>query len=287
MTVIEKLAETYPQLYLDPDRVEKEAYRKVVLEGETPASKNLSHFIQHTLDLEETVETPAGKVQVVSLRNRRDYETFVRCMMAAKSGPTEPVPASQGASTLVAFNWPRIHEHKKHFLETQQAAGVSDPDWPAEFQRFISVKENYQDLLVVLSWGPYSNVTAEMAGQEEESWLGTSYSIRKYHELTHVICRRCYPDRIEAVWDELVADAVGIYAAFGKYDAELEKLFLGIRDGRYTGGRLENYTDAPDRLAVQVGQMLDRFSAVIGDGKPEPFELIPLLQNCQSEFRKE
>ena len=164
---------------------------------------------------------------------------------------------------------------------------MAEPDWSTEFQSFISVKENYQDLLVVLSWGPYSNVTAEMAGQTEESWPETSYSIRKYHELTHVICRRLYPDRIEAVWDELVADAVGIYAAFGRYDAELEKLFLGIRKGRYTGGRLENYTDDPKRLAIQVGQMLDRFKEIIGDENKEPFYLIPVLQEYQNEFRRD
>ena len=34
-TAIETLAETYPQLYRNPDREEKDAYRKVVLQGET------------------------------------------------------------------------------------------------------------------------------------------------------------------------------------------------------------------------------------------------------------
>ena len=91
-----------------------------------------------------------------------------------------------------------------------------------------------------------------------------------------------FHEEIEAIWDELVADAVGIYAAFGRYDAELEKLFLGIREGRYTGGRLENYTDDPQRLAVQVEQMLDRFGVIIGDGKQEPFDLIPMLQEYQN-----
>ena len=286
MSVIEKLAETYPQLYLNPDSTGKEAYRKVVLEGAVPEVKDLSHFEQDVMDREETVETPAGKVQVISLRNRKDYETFVRCMMAAKEGPEKPIPASQGASTLVVFNWPRINEHKREYLEAQLAAGVSEPDWSAEFQRFISVRENYQDLLVVLSWGPYSNITAEQAGQPEESWPETSYTIRKYHELTHVICRRLYPDRIEAVWDELVADAIGIYAAFGKYDAELEKLFLGISEGQYTGGRLENYTDDAQRLAIEAGKMLDQFSEIIGDRQTEPFDLIPVLQEYQSAFRQ-
>ena len=284
-TAIETLAETYPQLYLDPGREEKEAYRKVVLQGETPESRDLSHFKGDPQDQSEIVETPAGPVVVVSLRNRADYEVFVRCMMAAKEGPKAPIPASQGASTLVAFNWPRIYAHKRQFMEEQHAAGVEDPDWSGEFRRFISVPANYQDLLVVLSWGPYSNVSAEEAGQTADNWLETSYAIRKYHELTHVICRRLYPKRIDAVWDELVADAVGIYAALDRYDAALEKRCLGITDGRYSGGRLENYADNAAQLADPVSAMLDRFDGIIGEHPgAAPFALIPILMEQQESF---
>ena len=116
-TAIETLAEVYPQLYLNPEREEKVAYRKVVLQGETPKSRDLSHFKGDPQDRSEIVETPAGPVVVVSLGNRADYEIFVRCMMAAKEGPKAPIPASQGASTLVAFNWPRIYAHKKQFMD--------------------------------------------------------------------------------------------------------------------------------------------------------------------------
>ena len=45
-TVIEALAEVYPQLYLDPDRVDKETYRSVVLAGEMPERRSLAHFRQ-------------------------------------------------------------------------------------------------------------------------------------------------------------------------------------------------------------------------------------------------
>ena len=284
-TVIETLAEIYPQLYLDPNRGEKEAYSKVVLQVEMPESRDLSHFRQDPLDRKEIVETPAGTVVVVSLRNRADYELFVRCMMAAKEGPKAPIPASQGASTLVAFNWPRIYAHREQFMEEQRAAGVEEPDWSEEFSRFISVPANYQDLFVVLSWGPYSSVTAAEAGQSENTWLETSYAIRKYHELTHVICRRLYPDRIDGVWDELVADAVGIYAALGHYDAALEKRCLGITGERYTGGRLENYSDNAEKLAKPVSEMLDRFCGMIGEHPDAaPFDLIPVLQEYQESF---
>ena len=284
-TAIEALAEVYPQLYLDPGREEKDAYRKVVLQGETPESRDLSHFLGDPQDRSEIVETPAGPVVVVSLGNRADYEIFVRCMMAAKEGPKAPIPASQGASTLVAFNWPRIYARKRQFMEEQHTAGVTEPDWSAEFSRFISVPANYQDLLVVLSRGPYSNVSAAEAGQTADTWLETSYAIRKYHELTHVICRRLYPDRIEAVWDELVADAVGIYAALGHYDAALEKRCLGITGDRYTGGRLENYCGNAAQLAGPVSEMLGRFCGIIGEHPDAaPFDLIPVLQEYQERF---
>ena len=144
-------------------------------------------------------------------------------MMAAKDGPDARVPATTGAVTVTAFNWSKIREHQKQFMEEQRRAGIADPDWSSEFKRFISVKENYQDLLVVLSRGPYSGISAARAGQPEETWLETSHVIRKYHELTHVICRRLYPDDIKAVRDELAADTVGIFAAFGRFDIELEK----------------------------------------------------------------
>ena len=67
----------------------------------------------------------------------------------------------------------------------------------------------------MLSWGPYSGVSAEAAGCSEEEWLALSDTIRRYHELTHVICRRLYPEDVDPVRDELIADAVGLYAAYG------------------------------------------------------------------------
>ncbi len=287
-TIIEDLAEVYPQLYLDPDREEKEAYRAVVLQGEMPESQSLAHFQQSLMDNAENVDTPAGAVQVVSLRNRRDYEVFVRCMMAAKEGPRASIPATQGASTLITFNWPRIREHKKAYMEEQRAAGNLSPDWNAEFQRFTSVRENFMDMLVVLSCGPYSGLTAEQVGQPEETWTQTSLAIRKYHELTHVICRKQYPDQIEAVWDELVADAIGIYGALGRYDAPLEKRFLGISDGHYIGGRLENYTDSAPALAGMISRTLDRFVQIFEEHPGAgTFEMIPILQAQQAEFEKQ
>ena len=265
--VLETLAKDYPQLYLDPDRDSRETYRRIVLQGETPDTESLAHYTGDPGDRDETADTPAGPVRVITLGNRRDFELVLRGLMAAKDGPEAVIPESQGASMLTAFSWPRIRAHLAAFPEEEQAA---------EFRRFTSVKANYIDHLVVLSRGPYSHVNARQAGYSENEWLALSDTIRRYHELTHVICRRLYPEDIDAVRDELIADAVGLYAAFGRFDPEMECLFLGLKDGRYTGGRLENYTDDPEALAPEVCAALEDMKTIIDRLSPAvPFDLIP------------
>ncbi len=273
-SILPALAGEYPQLYLNPDADPPEAYRRTVLRGEEPEIKGLGHYTGDVHDRMETADTPAGPVRVVTLGNRRDFELVLRGLMAAKNGPLAPIPETQGAAMLTVFNWPRIRAHLAQFPETERRA---------EFQRFTSVRENYLDMLVILSRGPYSDVPAEALGFPEDQWLSRSDTIRRYHELTHVICRRLYPEDIEPIRDELIADAVGLYAAFGQFAPELEMRFLGFRDGQYVGGRLGNYTTEPEAQAGPVGAALDRIKAVI-DARPEtePFALIPLLMGREA-----
>ena len=267
--VLERLAADYPQLYLNPDTDTQETYRRVVLRGEEPERKSLTHYRGDPADREEVMETPAGSVRVVTLGNRQDFELALRSLMAAKDGPLTPIPASQGAAMLTVFNWPRIHAHLALFPEEERAA---------EFKRFTAVRENYIDMLVLLSRGPYSHVDAATMGETEEEWLEHSDTIRRFHELTHVICRRLYPGDVAPIRDELAADAVGLIAAYGRFDPETEKLFLGIRDGRYTGGRLGNYTDTPEALVGAVCAALERIRAIMEkQAGTEPFRLIPAL----------
>lgn len=269
LNVIKDLAEEYPVLCLNPDNDSQDVYRRVFLQGEEPADNSLSHYTGDVHDRMETVETPAGPVKVITLGNRKDFTLVMRGFMAAKEGPEALIPDTQGAAMLTVFNWPRIKNHLSQYPESEQAA---------EFKRFISVKENYTDMLVILSRGPYSNVEANAVGISDEKWLEYSDTIRRYHELTHVICRRLYPDDVDPIRDELIADAVGLYAAFGHFDTKMEEQFLGIRDGQYIGGRLENYTDDPDKTAVSVNDELARTKAVIeAQTFKDPFDLIPVL----------
>ena len=93
------------------------------------------------------------------------------------------------------------------------------------------------DCLLVLSRGPDGGVPAPAADCGKDEWLASSDTIQCFHELNYVICRRLYPGDVAPLREELVADAVELYAAFGSFDPKIEQIFLGIRDGRYTGGQ--------------------------------------------------
>ena len=276
-SVFEILAEDYPLIFLDPDKDTKETYRGVVLSGKEPERKSLAHYRGSEKDLLEEADTPAGSVRILTLGERRDYELIVRGFMAAKAGPEAKIPRSQGASELTVINWKRINAHLAAFPEEQRSE---------EFSRFTSKKENYLDALIVLSIGPYSNIPADKAGYSVDEWLKASQTIRRYHECTHFICRKLYPQNIDAVWDELAADAVGIRAAKGWYDTSLAEVFLGIKDGKYIGGRLENYApkEVEDPAAWAEGMVPKILEVMawmkeISDSCPgEPYDLALKLE---------
>ncbi|MBQ5349678.1 MAG: hypothetical protein IIU41_01375 [Oscillospiraceae bacterium] len=261
--VLAALAETYPQLYLTPGPEGAKLYPGIVRSGEDAPEHSLSGFHSNDDDTLEFERTPAGTVPVITLREREDFERFLRLM--AHKGENAGIPATQGAAILDGvINWTKIRAHEAEFF----ASGGKKPDWDAELERFLSVKENYRDALIVLSWGPYSAVPAEETEYPEEEWLRISHVIRKTHECTHFICRRLFPELKDAVWDELVADAVGITAALGHFDRALAERFLGIREGRYTRGRLENYVPDGDRSALDAAAgkaeaVLRRFETVL------------------------
>ena len=285
--LIPSLAELYKQLYIRPAEDALETYKDVVLAGEEPPSRSLSHFIMHEQDSVVYEETPAGPVLAVTLNERQDFETFLQ-IIANKCMPVT-IPATQGATLLDGvISWNKINARKEAYLNETAGSG-EEADWSAEFARFTSVKTNYTDVMLVLSTGPYSAVNGSEFGIDEEQWRKDSVVIRKYHELNHFICRKCWPEKISAVWDELVADAVGIYAAYGTYDLPMAERFLGIRDNAYTGGRLENYVDEEDpakkkavldRLAERIHPILCSFEELIrANSGLTPFELIPVLED--------
>ena len=93
---------------------------------------------------------------------------------------------------------------------------------------------------LVLSKKYYSNTQPEFVGLSPEEWREKSMILRREHELTHYYTKKFYGSASNNLHDELIADFIGIYEAFGHYEARLFKHFMGI-DGTHDG-RLPIYT---------------------------------------------
>ena len=243
-TVYEVLAETFRQMYVAPYEGATPVYKGIVERGEEPPQRSLSHFKMSEDDSLEYVDIPAGRVLCATIRDRHDFETILE-IMGNRCEP-EDIPVTQGATILDGV----INRRK--------------------FERGL----DYHDALIVLSVGPYSGTGADRMGVSDDEWIKTSDTIRRYHECTHFICRRLYPDQKDAIWDELVADATGLYAAYGSFDPEKEKVFLGIEGEKYVHGRLENYVEADlpeeksdeaQRLVGRILPVLDEFAAIVSE----------------------
>ncbi len=251
--ILYRLARRYPQLLfpLGYDTKDSLAYKLAVRQG-LPYSGQLD-FTFSPQDRFTRVETPAGAAEVLLLENRGDFEHCLRAL-AYRCEPRE-VPASMGASTISGLiNWEKIHT----YLDAYEANGGTDRS--GAFRAFIAEKKNYTDRLILLSSGVYSAVPPETAGLPAEEWREKSILIRQYHELTHFVCRNLYPENIDAVRDEILADMIGLLAAFGTYDPRLARVFLGVERAEYRkGGRLENYLAQGDPNAVlqDVNELID------------------------------
>ena len=230
------LAERFPQLYIPPSPGARESmqYKNMVLRGQK-SDLELKGFSFSKADRLHAWQTPAGPAEVLYLENRADFEHCVRAL-AYRCEP-KPIPASMGATTISGLNdWGKIRTHRALY---EEAGGK---DWQEEFKRFTADPANYRATLILVSSGFYSAVKPKAVSLAPEEWLDRSLIIRIFHELTHFVCRKRYPQNVDPIRDEVIADAIGLVAAFGTYDPQKAALFLGIEGNGYRpGGRLENY----------------------------------------------
>ena len=234
---IDILARRYPQILLPiQEGISKsEEYKNVCLRGQE-CNRPIT-FSKDPGDCLETVQTPAGSVEVLTLRERQDFVHACQCL-GSKCEPVE-IPDSTGAMAIFGLNnWDKVRE------------GL----------------DNYKDSFIILSSGNYSNVSNEDIYREtndeidltDEQWIEKSIIIRKYHELTHFVMRKKYPDDIDFIRDELIADCAGLVEAFGYFDTRMIKLFLGIENKEYRqGGRLQNYEGGDVANIPKVNKLID------------------------------
>lgn len=270
---LEALSRRYPQLLL-PIRAEmrrSEEYQNAVLRG-LPVDAKPDFLAPEDIEL-SAYNTPAGRAEISYFGNRADFIHAYRAL-AYRCEPRE-IPDSVGAGAIRGLiNWEKIHAHRDAYL----AAGGED--WDGEFSRFTADKKNYLDSLIVLSGGDYSHVPAAELGLDPADWKEKSYQIRKFHELTHFVCRALFPADIDALRDEVIADGIGLVAAFGRYDAGLARRFLGVEGGRFReGGRLSHYIEAQELEAgvARANALIDEYGARIERQLPSSADVFDLL----------
>ena len=250
------LAKRFPQLYVAPAEEAQEAHRLASGRGQAPEGANLGHFASTPDDELRLVDTPAGPVEVLFLKDRGAFETFLQ-VVGHKSSPV-PIARTVGAITYRGLaDWGKV---AKAYADFQDAGGG---DWGAEFARLAKEPAAFRSEIVVISEGPYSNIAARQTPYAEDEWPRVSREIRLHHECAHVVCRRLMPEDIAPVWDEVTADVVGLLCATGRYDAALATLFLGTMGTGYAGGRLEEYLDDTqkahiDAVAAEVHAAIER-----------------------------
>jgi hypothetical protein len=188
--------------------------------------------------------SPAGPIPVIAPGDRADFVTLVRALtMRNEPGP---VPESMGACMVSGLNnWDRIREYR-HRWEAE-GGDRTEAAWREEFRRLVPQKELYQDRFLILSDGPYSNVTAGEIGLSDTDWRRLSSMIRLEHECTHYFTLRVFGSMRNNLLDELIADYMGITAADGRYRSDWFLRFMGLESfpAYREGGRLQNYRGRP------------------------------------------
>ena len=267
------LAARFPQLYVAPAEDALEAHRMAAGRGLAPEGANLDHFITSDEDELREVETPAGPVEVLFLRERADFETFLQVV----GHRAQPVPI---ARTVGAITYRGLADWGKVAAAHAAYVAAGGDDWGSEFRRLAQQPGAFRAELVVISEGPYSNIAAADTPYGPDEWLHISREIRLHHECAHVVCRRTMPDDVLPVWDEVTADVVGLLCATGRYDAALAARFLGVTEDGFAGGRLAEYlseeqTARIDEVAVEVHGACRRIEAMSGPAQAaEPFSFL-------------
>jgi hypothetical protein len=259
----EVLQSRLPQMWFPVARgiSQTESYRAATRRGESarPSSglvlrcpEQLRLWVQDSL---------GGPIPVLATAERTDFMSLVQAL-SCRNEP-ESLPDSMGACLIVGLNnWDRIGRLRDRWL----AEGGTELSWRAELRRIIPATELYQDRLLVLSEGPYSNIPACDMGMSSAEWLQTSFVIRLAHECTHYLALRLFGALLDRPVDEVIADYVGIAASCGRFRADWFLRFMGLEDfpNYQQGRRLENYRGQPPMSddAFQVLQGLVRAAAL-------------------------
>lgn len=225
MPLLEALQAAMPQLRLPQveGMSKSELYKQAVLRGEQLDTDALAAAGPPPCWQQPQALTlwiaphPAGAMPVLQTPSWADFERLVRAL--AHRG--EPVALADG-------------------VHAQAISGL------IHWGLITQLGRQSRARLIVLHQAPYGSVSAaHVPGRlSDGDWLEASSTLRLEHELTHLATRRLLGEMRLNLLDELVADAMGMVAALGRFDAALFGRCLGIDalDRPIANGRWRSYT---------------------------------------------
>lgn len=144
---------------------------------------------------------PCGSMPVIEITEKEDFLNVVRCLVY-RCELTQIQPSVHAQAVAGLIHWGLIR--KLNFQERAQ--------------------------LIILHRSPYSSLPASIIPGEPttEQWLNISQVWRLEHELTHIATKCLVGEMRLNLFDELVADALGMLNSLGLFSAEIFRLGLGL-----------------------------------------------------------
>ncbi len=297
MSVVREMAHRYYQLYLTPEKgiSGTVTYSDIVRFGKMPdeirekiRTDELSGFRGNSNDRLFSEVTPAGKVDIVYLYERSDFERFLQ-IMAFSGEPSDVISKIDSAEILGVTNWRRIEAHMNEYLRT----GMENRSYREELRCFTDNKKNFQDSIILIGSGGYCGLTAEEAGFDEFLWNDISVKIKTYSSCAKFIIRRLFRDYKNIIWEEMLSDCIGMLFVFSKYDTALAKKFFGVSAKGYDKrGKLINFCgetdDDIDALAVRISTVTDKLGArvkkLLSSGITDYYDVLFSLEEDMNDF---
>ena len=217
----ESLLTALPQLRIKPHHgaSQSEPYKHLVLNGENDIQIEQDELLQ-LIDPQgfsvRLANHPCGPMPVIEILEEEDFLNVVRCLAyRCELIQIQQSVHAQAVSGLI--HWGLIRN-----LNIQERA-----------QLIILHRSNYSSL-------PASAIPGKPT---KEKWLEMSQIWRLEHELTHIATKRLVGEMRLNLFDELLADALGMINSLQLYSADLFRLGLGLNVDATTtlNGRVHTY----------------------------------------------
>lgn len=231
----EELRKNLPQLYITPKegaRLELQ-YKQLVLQGIDPTLKDLSGGLKEPDGYEIFLKKHwSGSIPVIRVKKHFEFTKILQCFVHR----CEPIPIQES-------------------VHSQAVSGL------IHWGLINSFDKSHRCNILVLHDSPYSSISFESIPgiNTEQEWIQCSHIWRLEHELTHIACKLLVGEMRLNLYDELLADAMGMRKSLGYFDAKLFALTLGLKNDGIADkqGRVHTYTnELTDQEKIKVQKLV-------------------------------